>query len=104
LTARANYWSDYIDLDLYSGPAQNQPGSDGIWDHARVLDAQNADNYPLAYRWQSTRWTLFSDGFESGTFSKWSGTSTTSGETIQVQSGRIYAGRYSARFTSNGGG
>lgn len=28
-----NYWGDYVDVDLYSGPYQNETESDGIWDH-----------------------------------------------------------------------
>jgi parallel beta-helix repeat protein len=42
-----NYWSNYPDVDLYSGPYQNETGSDGIWDHPYVIDAYNQDNYPL---------------------------------------------------------
>lgn len=48
--------------------------------------------------------TLFADGFESGNFYKWSGTSVTSGETACVTSATSQSGKYSARFTSNGGG
>jgi len=33
-----NYWSDYTDVDL---------NSDGIWDHAYVIDSNNRDRYPL---------------------------------------------------------
>jgi parallel beta-helix repeat protein len=42
-----NYWSDYNGIDVYSGPYQNQSGSDGIGDTAYVIDANNTDNYPL---------------------------------------------------------
>jgi hypothetical protein len=42
-----NYWSNYKDVDLYSGPHQNETGSDGIWDHPYIIDADNKDNYPL---------------------------------------------------------
>ena len=42
-----NYWSNYTDVDLYSGPYQNETVSDGIWDHPYVLDANNTDRYPL---------------------------------------------------------
>ncbi len=42
-----NYWSDYADVDLYSGPYQNETGSDGIWDHPYVIDENNQDRYPL---------------------------------------------------------
>ncbi len=45
-----NYWSDYTGVDEYSGPNQDQPGSDGIGDTPYLnisggLVAQ--DNYPL---------------------------------------------------------
>jgi hypothetical protein len=45
-----NYWSDYIDVDQYSGPYQNETGSDGIWDHPYVIDENNQDNYPIVAR------------------------------------------------------
>ncbi len=46
---------------------------------------------------------LFSDGFESGSFSAWTGTSYTSGESGIVTNTATYNGTYSASFTSNGG-
>jgi parallel beta-helix repeat protein len=42
-----NYWSDYNGTDLYSGPYQNETGSDGIGDTPYVIDANNADRYPF---------------------------------------------------------
>jgi parallel beta-helix repeat protein len=42
-----NYWSDYAGIDLYSGPYQNETGSDGIGDTPYVIDANNIDHYPL---------------------------------------------------------
>jgi len=47
-----NYWSDFEDRypgveDIYSGPNQNETGSDGIWDHPYVIDENNQDNYPV---------------------------------------------------------
>jgi subtilase family serine protease len=42
-----NYWSDYIGKDIYSGPHQNVPGSDGICDTPYVIDGNNQDRYPL---------------------------------------------------------
>ena len=42
-----NYWSNYTDVDLHSGPDQNETGADGIWDHPYVIDAYNQDNYPI---------------------------------------------------------
>jgi parallel beta-helix repeat protein len=49
-----NYWSDYTDVDLYSGPCQNETGSDGIWDHPYVIDENNKDQYPLVNPWTPT--------------------------------------------------
>jgi parallel beta-helix repeat protein len=49
-----NYWSDYTDVDFYSGPYQNETGSDGIWDHPYVIDADNQDQYPLVNPWTPT--------------------------------------------------
>ena len=49
--------------------------------------------------------SLFEDDFESGSFSKWSGTIKTYGETAYViYGGTRHHGLRSARFTSNGGG
>jgi len=42
-----NYWSDYTGVDEYSGPNQDQPGSDGIGDTQYTIDANNTDTYPL---------------------------------------------------------
>jgi parallel beta-helix repeat protein len=42
-----NYWSDYTDLDQYSGPLQNETGSDGIWDHPYIIYKNHQDTYPL---------------------------------------------------------
>ncbi len=41
-----NYWSGYSDTDQFSGPYQNETGSDGIWDHPYVINTENQDNYP----------------------------------------------------------
>jgi parallel beta-helix repeat protein len=42
-----NYWSDYNGNDDYSGPGQDQSGSDGIGDTAYNVDCNTKDNYPL---------------------------------------------------------
>lgn len=44
-----NYWSGYSDTDSYSGANQDQPGSDGIWDHPYVIDSNNTDRYPFTH-------------------------------------------------------
>jgi parallel beta-helix repeat protein len=41
-----NYWSDYIGVDLNSGPYQNETGSDGIGDTPYSI-AGDQDHYPL---------------------------------------------------------
>jgi parallel beta-helix repeat protein len=46
-----NYWSDYCGVDEYSGPYQNETGSDGIGDTPYVIDENNQDNYPLMQPW-----------------------------------------------------
>jgi parallel beta-helix repeat protein len=46
-----NYWSDYDDIDLYSGPYQNITGSDGIGDSPYSINIGNKDNYPLMEPW-----------------------------------------------------
>jgi len=46
-----NYWSDYTGIDTYSGPYQNEIGSDGIGDTPYVIDENNRDRYPLMNPW-----------------------------------------------------
>ena len=46
-----NYWSNYTGTDHFSGPGQNELGSDGIGDTPHIMDANNADNYPLINPW-----------------------------------------------------
>lgn len=43
-----NYWSSYNGTDLYSGPNQNETGSDGLGDTPYgILYYENMDHYPL---------------------------------------------------------
>jgi len=42
-----NYWSNYNGTDLFSGPYQNETGSDDIGDTPCIINAYNKDNYPL---------------------------------------------------------
>lgn len=42
-----NFWSDYFGGDLFSGPAQDQPGSDGIGDTPYLMNENASDMYPL---------------------------------------------------------
>jgi parallel beta-helix repeat protein len=41
-----NYWHGYAGIDEKTGPNQDQPGSDQIWDNPYVINANNCDNYP----------------------------------------------------------
>jgi hypothetical protein len=47
---------------------------------------------------------IFADGFDSGSFSQWTGSSVTSGETATAVNTQFHHGPYSAKFTTNGGG
>ena len=47
-----NYWSDYTGVDLYSGPDQNESGSDGIGDSPYTFN-YNEDRYPLMQPWKN---------------------------------------------------
>jgi len=49
-----NYWNDYADADLHSGPYQNETGSDGIRDNPYDIDENNVDRYPLVNLWTPT--------------------------------------------------
>ena len=50
-----NYWSDYAGADVFQGPNQDIPGSDGIGDTPYVIDADSADRYPLMARFTQDR-------------------------------------------------
>ena len=53
-----NYWSDYNGTDLFSGPYQNETGSDGMGDTPYVIDENNQDNYPLMSPWSPVTLTV----------------------------------------------
>jgi len=46
-----NYWSEYNGTDMYSGPYQNESGSDGIADTPYIPDSMGhvVDHYPLMH-------------------------------------------------------
>jgi len=46
-----DYWSGYTGIDVYSGPDQNQPGSDGIGDTPYNCTGNSQDRYPLMQPW-----------------------------------------------------
>jgi parallel beta-helix repeat protein len=43
-----NYWSTHSNVDVYSGPGQNEVGGDGIADTAYNIVFAETDHYPLA--------------------------------------------------------
>jgi len=50
-----NYWDDYTGDDLFQGPDQNIPGSDGIGDIPyNIPGGSNQDNFPLMSLWDET--------------------------------------------------
>ena len=56
-----NYWSDYSCNDVYYGPNQDIPGSDGIGDTQYIISGDgNTDNYPLIEppTWANKGWNL----------------------------------------------
>jgi hypothetical protein len=57
-----------------------------------------------AYVGPETSTAIFDDGFESGSFSKWTGTTVSTGETRSVINSVKHHGTYSGMYTSNGGG
>jgi parallel beta-helix repeat protein len=44
-----NYWSGFNPPDMYLGLLQNETGSDGIGDNPYIINANNADRYPLVF-------------------------------------------------------
>jgi len=46
------WWYDYTGVDLYSGPYQNETGSDDIGDTPYVINEDNVDEYPLMNFWE----------------------------------------------------
>jgi nitrous oxidase accessory protein len=42
-----NFWYLLSGTDIYSGPYQNETGSDGIMDSPYIIDENNVDHYPL---------------------------------------------------------
>jgi parallel beta-helix repeat protein len=53
-----NYWSDYVGVDVESGPNQDLLGSDGLGDTPYVIDENNTDYYPLMNPWSAVAGNL----------------------------------------------
>jgi parallel beta-helix repeat protein len=89
-----NSWSDYTSTDIYSGPDQDQPGSDGIGDTPYIIDANNKDNYPLIRPWIHPReprtWTVDDDGPADFSNIQEAINAASQGDTIFVYKGTYY--------------
>jgi parallel beta-helix repeat protein len=53
-----NYWSDYNGTDEFSGPYQNETGSDLIGDTEYKINDDNIDHYPLMIPYETTPPTI----------------------------------------------
>ncbi len=60
-------------------------------------------NRVVTATFEETQLFVFQDGFESGSFSAWSSTTNTAGETSTIASNIVHTGANSAMFTSDGG-
>jgi len=77
-----NYWSDYTGVD---------GDGDGIGDTPHILDAQNADNYPLMHLWGSLPVHNINTGFDYTTIQgAINADETQNGHTIFVESGTYF--------------
>lgn len=61
-----NYWSNYLGVDLYSGPNQDEAGPDGIGDTPYTVVANNIDHYPLKNSWTPVKTSINVAGSEYG--------------------------------------
>ncbi len=89
-----NYWTGYSGVDLYSGPNQNLPGSDGIGDTPYTLLGQT-DLYPLMHPWTSSSTTFTETGLPAGatwsvTFNGVTQSSAAGGSIVFVQTNGAY--------------
>ncbi len=96
-----NYWDNYIGVDIFWGPNQNLPGSDGVGDRPYDLPCERAiDNYPLKKPYGMTKLTFM---LRFGLF-KFSGTIKNIGNNtafnvqweITIEGGLIIFGRHSS--------
>ncbi len=87
-----NYWSDYVMVDDNSGPAQDQPKSDGIWDVNYPIDTDNIDWFPLV-----NPYLLSVRNIETGSAYytiQQAVDDASPGDMIRVSSGKNYEGTY----------
>jgi len=92
-----NCWSDYSSTDVFSGPFQNETGSDGIGDTAYIIDSNNRDNYPLMIPWTGihdiavSNVTVFNDTVKQGEPIIINVTVENQGDNIEIFDVTVYA-------------
>ncbi|MCZ2855639.1 MAG: PKD domain-containing protein [Candidatus Bathyarchaeota archaeon] len=72
-----NYWSDYSGVDEFSGPDQNEPGSDFRGDTPYAINANNTDRYPFMIPRETTPPTIVLLSPENTTYALSTGISLT---------------------------
>jgi parallel beta-helix repeat protein len=86
-----NYWNSYTGVDFYSGPYQNETGSDGIGDAPFFIDTNNIDRYPLMHPWSSLPVHDIATGIGYISIQEAiSASETLSGHTIFVEAGEYH--------------
>lgn len=76
-----NFYGNLATVDLYSGPGQTSPGSDGMNDTSYVISSGLTDYFPLVKPWTNPQATFTESGLLSG--SSWSVTFNGHTETSQ---------------------
>ncbi len=86
-----NFWSDYDDVDLFSGPYQNMTGSDGKGDTPYSVFSNNVDHYPLISPWNPLPVHNINTGLDYATIQEAiNAPETLEGHTIFVDDGAYY--------------
>jgi hypothetical protein len=92
-------WIQHAPCDIYmrirAGDGDNDRPGDSAYTQSGVYHVGSVTG-------KTPSVTIFTDGFGSGSFSAWTGTDGTSGETETVVNTMAHHAPYSAKFTSNG--
>jgi hypothetical protein len=111
-TGWARLWIDGTQVAEATGLDNNNPGagvlivqvgerySSSAFEHYVYVDCAVIDDTYIG----AEATPSFSDGFESGDTSTWTGTVTTTGETVKITQWDAYTGTYKFESASNGGG
>jgi hypothetical protein len=95
----------YTITSLPSGSSYTVTASKtGYTPQTKTASVTSGSSTTLDFQLQPISPPLFADGFESGGFSAWTGSSNSAGETGAIVGSPTHHGTYSAKFTSNGNG